>query len=73
LRRGRRRRGVKSSVVSVRLSPPLVSRLDQLCQAAVQTRSQVLRLLILKASPQDLPRAWRDMTEDERRLLAAIQ
>jgi predicted transcriptional regulator len=64
---------VKTSVISVRLSPPLVSRLDQLCQAAVQTRSQVLRLLILRASTRDLPRAWRDMTEEERQLLAAIQ
>jgi hypothetical protein len=60
---------VKSTVVAVRLSPPLVEKLDRLCLASVQRRADMLRLLIAKASLDDLPKAWRDLSPDERELL----
>ena len=64
---------MKDVVVSVRLPGPLVHKLDTLCQIAVQRRSQVLRLLIVKACEQDLPHVWRELSPDERRLLREVQ
>jgi metal-responsive CopG/Arc/MetJ family transcriptional regulator len=64
---------VKDVVVSARLPAALVHKLDALCQVAVQRRSQVLRLLIVNAREEDLPRAWRELSPDERRLLAESQ
>lgn len=64
---------MKDVVVSVRLPGQLVTKLDALCQIALQRRSHVLRLLIVKACEQDLPRAWRELSQDERRLLREVQ
>jgi hypothetical protein len=64
---------VKDVVVSVRLPAALVHKLDALCQVAVQRCSQVLRLLIVNAREEDLPRAWRELSPDERLLLQELQ
>jgi predicted transcriptional regulator len=60
---------VKTVVISVRLSPRLVSRLDALCQASLQRRADIMRFLIAHARLDDLPQAWRDLSADERKLL----
>jgi hypothetical protein len=64
---------VKTVVLSVRCSPRLLSRLDALCQASLQTRADIVRLLIAKARLDDLPQAWRDLSPDERELLQEIR
>jgi hypothetical protein len=64
---------VKSTVVAVRLSPSLVSKLDRLCLVSVQRRADMLRFLIAKASLEDLPQSWRDLSVDERELLQEIR
>jgi hypothetical protein len=64
---------VKSTVVAVRLSPSLVSKLDRLCLASVQRRADILRFLIAKASLDDLPQAWRAISPEERELLKEIR
>lgn len=64
---------MKSVVLSVRCSPRLLSHLDTLCQASLQKRANLLRLLIAKARLDDLPQAWRDLSPDERELLQEIR
>jgi hypothetical protein len=64
---------VKSVVLSVRCSPRLLSHLDTLCEASLQKRANLLRLLIAKARLDDLPQAWRDFSADERELLQEIR
>ena len=64
---------VKSVVISVRLSPRLVSRLDALCQASLQRRADIVRFLIARARLDDLPQAWRDLSPEESELLQEIR
>ena len=58
-----------TEVLSVRLSPQLMARLDTLCQASLQRRADLVRLLIAKASLDDLPQSWRHLSADERVIL----
>jgi hypothetical protein len=51
----------------------LLSRLDRLCQASLQTRADIVRVLIAKAQLNDLPQAWRDLSPEERELLEEIR
>jgi hypothetical protein len=51
----------------------LLSRLDTLCQASLQTRADIMRLLIAKARLDDLPQSWRGLSADERELLQEIR
>ena len=53
---------MKTVVVSVRLAPRLVSRLDALCQVSVQKRANIVRFLIARARLDDLPQSWRDLS-----------
>jgi len=64
---------VKTVVLSVRCSPRLLSHLDTLCQASLQKRADILRLLIAKASLDDLPQSWRHLSTEERELLQEIR
>jgi predicted transcriptional regulator len=64
---------VKTVVLSVRCSPRLLSRLDTLCQASLQTRADIMRWLIAKARLDDLPQSWRGLSADERELLQEIR
>jgi hypothetical protein len=47
-----------TTIVSVRLSPALLSKLDGLCQSSAQRRTDVLRWLITSAGMDDLPQTW---------------
>jgi hypothetical protein len=60
---------LKTTVISVRFSARLVAHLDTLCEASLQKRADIVRLLIAKARLEDLPQAWRDLSADERKLL----
>jgi hypothetical protein len=60
---------VKTVVLSVRLSPRLLSHLDALCEASLQRRADIVRLLIAKASLDDLPQSWRHLSADDRVIL----
>jgi predicted transcriptional regulator len=64
---------VHSTVVSVRLSPALLSKLDGLCQASAQRRAHMLRWLIANAGMDSLPQSWRDLDAQERQRLVDIR
>jgi predicted transcriptional regulator len=64
---------VHTTVVSVRLAPALLSKLDELCQASAQRRAHMLRWLIASACMDSLPKAWRDLDAQERQRLADIR
>jgi predicted transcriptional regulator len=62
-----------TTVVSVRLAPALLSKLDGLCQASAQQRAHMLRWLIASACMDSLPQAWRDLDAQERQCLVDIR
>jgi hypothetical protein len=50
-----------TTVVSIRLAPVLLAKLDGLCQASAQRRAHMLRWLIASACLDSLPQAWRGL------------
>jgi hypothetical protein len=64
---------VHTTVVSVRLSPVLLAKLDGLCQASAQRRGHLLRWLIANACLDSLPQAWRNLDAQERQRLVDIR
>jgi predicted transcriptional regulator len=62
-----------TTVVSVRLDPALLSKLDELCQASAQRRAHMLRWLIASAGLDSLPQAWRDLDAQARQRLVDIR
>jgi hypothetical protein len=60
---------VKTVVLSVRFSPRLLSHLDALCEASLQRRADIVRILIAKARLDDLPQAWGQLSQADRELL----
>jgi hypothetical protein len=60
---------VKTVMFSVRCSPRLLSHLDALCEASLQRRADIVRILIAKARLDDLPQAWSQLSQAERELL----
>jgi hypothetical protein len=64
---------VSTVVISARFSPRLESHLDELCQGSLLKRSDIIRLLVARARLDDLLKAWRDLSTDERELLKGIR
>jgi hypothetical protein len=62
-----------TTVVSVRLSPALLAKLDALCQGGAQRRALMLRWLIASACLDTLPQAWRGLDAQERQRLVDIR
>jgi hypothetical protein len=60
---------VRSVVVSARFSTRLNSHLGELQQGSLLGRSDIIRLLVARARLDDLPKAWRDLSPEERELL----
>jgi metal-responsive CopG/Arc/MetJ family transcriptional regulator len=57
----------------VRLTADLNDKLDTLVAACGRNRSEILRALIYRAQVDDLPRAWTELSEDDRQCLAAVE
>jgi hypothetical protein len=62
----------KTKAVGVRLTPMLEAKLRELCALAQREPSTVLRALLAGATVESLPRAWREASAEERRVLAEI-
>lgn len=59
-------------VIVFHASPDLVAKLDALTRIAGRPRSVVLRLLVARATPDDLPTAWRVPPPDDEREVIAL-
>jgi predicted transcriptional regulator len=57
----------------IRVSPTVKAKLDALARAVHRSRSATLRALILGATVDHLPRAWRAISRDGQALLAEAE
>jgi hypothetical protein len=62
-------RPMKPCNVFLRLTPDLDQKLESLVQQTAQPRNVILRYLLAKASLEDLPSGWRNLSAEERELL----
>jgi hypothetical protein len=63
----------KGVYLPLRVSPAIRDKLDTLAKAVRKSWSATVRALILGAEVEDLPRAWREIPEDERELVVQAE
>jgi hypothetical protein len=59
--------------INCRVAPPLFAKLMRLTTIAGRSRSDVLRWLILRATPADLPAGWVESAAEARKLLVEVE
>ena len=57
----------------IRMPPAVMAKLEELAAAVNKPRTVVLRALVLGATPDMLPRAWRQVDPDERQLIGIAE
>jgi hypothetical protein len=67
------RKTPKTLLVNCRVTPPLIANLTRLTEVSGRSRSEVLRWLIQRATPADLPTSWVHVATEERNRLAEVE
>jgi hypothetical protein len=69
----RRKGRSKICLINVWTAPAVKEKLDTLARTVGKSRSAVVRALIVRATPADLPRWWSALSADEQQLADDVE
>jgi hypothetical protein len=69
----RRKGRSKICLINVGTTPAVKDKLDALARTGGKSRSAVVRALIVRATPADLPRWWSALSADEQQLADDVE